>query len=692
MSGKIFSDLNKEQAEAVKFIEKPLLILAGAGSGKTRVITNKIAYLIEEKGYSPLNILGVTFTNKAANEMKSRVTDITGVDPFLFNISTFHSLGLRILRESGENSGFGKDWIVSDDKDQKKAIGNIIKEKFSYFTSDMIDDTVKKINRAKMNLLYPNNRDMLYRKGLSEDETEVYSQYWDIQKKNRRWDFEDLISLPVLLLSGDKKLREMYETRFSYVLVDEFQDTNPNQYELIRLIASRHKRITVVGDDDQAIYSWRGANVRYMSEFKEDFKGTRTMKMERNYRSTKEILDFANILIRRNKFRQLKEMWTDRVSGNPVTLMLASSKESEAEQVADMVGHYYDENPSMFPLAILYRINSQSFPFESVFRKRGIGYRIVKGLRFFDRKEIKDSVSLIRLAFNPDDDVSFLRVIDFLPLGIGPKSLEQIKKISNEKGNSYMKSLKEHFPDKFNSKQIFKKIFEFGSSAERKSISGSLLTLLNDSGYMGYLKERKEEDRILNIDELLDFIRKWENETDETGNINELLDKLILESGSEAVKNSEKVLLLTMHNSKGLEFPTVVMAGVNETYMPFFMRKEKMAIEEERRLMYVASTRAIDRLIISTGGARESEFLMETGLSNVNIAYSYGELIGSISGETPGSLDNEPEPEIVVEHPFFGEGILLKQTDVNKYLVDFGDKGEKLIDTSIVDLKFPGDS
>ncbi|MEN8221744.1 MAG: ATP-dependent helicase [Acidobacteriota bacterium] len=692
MSGKIFSDLNEEQAEAVRFIEKPLIILAGAGSGKTRVITNKIAYLIEEKGFSPLNILGVTFTNKAANEMKSRVTNITGVDPFLFNISTFHSLGLRILRESGEKSGFGRDWSVSDDKDQKKAVGNIVKEKFSYFTSDMIDDTVKKINRAKMNLLYPNNRDMLQRKGLTEDEIEVYSQYWDHQKKNKRWDFEDLISLPVLLISGDKKLREMYEARFSYVLVDEFQDTNPNQYELIRLIASRHGRITVVGDDDQAIYSWRGANVRYMSEFKEDFKGTKTMKMERNYRSTKEILGFANTLIRRNRFRQLKEMWTDRVSGNPVTLMLVSSKESEAEQVADLIEHYYDENPDMFPLAILYRINSQSFPFESVFRKRGIEYRIVKGLRFFDRKEIKDSVSLMRLAFNSDDDVSFLRVIDFLPLGIGPKSLEQIKIVSNEKGTSFLKTLKDHFSDKFDSKPIFKKIFEVENSAGRKSISQTLLSLLNDSGYMDYLKERREDDRLLNIDELLDFIRKWETETDETGNINELLDKLTLESGRETGENTEKVLLLTMHNSKGLEFPTVVMAGINETYMPFFMRKEKMEIEEERRLMYVASTRAIDRLIISTGGARESEFLMETGLSNVNVAYSYGELLGSISGVEPGLTGTGPEPDIVVEHPFFGEGVLLKQTDEKKYLVDFGEKGEKLIDTSIVELKFPSDS
>ena len=689
MSGKVFSDLNDEQIEAVTFIEKPLLILAGAGSGKTRVITSKIAYLIKEHGYSPLNILGVTFTNKAANEMKDRVTGITGIDPFLFNISTFHSLGLKMLRESGVNAGYDTDWAIGDDKDQKKIIGNIIKEKFSYFTSDMVDDVVKKINRAKMNLLYPNNREMLSRKGFSEDEADIFSQYWAQQKKNKRWDFEDLISLPVLMLSGDKKTREMYQSRFKYILVDEFQDTNPNQYELIRLIASKHGAITVVGDDDQAVYSWRGANIRFMTDFKEDFKGARTMKMERNYRSTREILDFANTLIRRNKFRQVKEMWTERVSGNPVTLMLVSSKESEAEQVADMIEHYSREDPSMFPLAILYRINSQSFPFESVFQKRGINYRIVKGLRFFDRKEIKDSVSLLRLALNPEDDVSFLRVIDFLPLGIGAKSLEQIRARSNENGISLLNSLKEYFPDKFNAKPFFEKICKVSEGNRERSLSDLLQMLLDDSGYTGYLKERRQDDRLLNIDELLDFIKKWEAESEEKKDIHELLDKLSLESGRGKDSNSEKVLLLTMHNSKGLEYPTVVVVGVNNTYMPFFMRKEKMEIEEERRLMYVASTRAIDRLVISTGGARESEFLLETGLNNVNVAYSFGELLGSISGVSPDKSLSGSQPETIVEHPVFGLGAVLKKTDETKYLVDFREKGEKLIDTSIIKLKFP---
>ncbi len=688
MSKKSFSDLNEKQIEAVKFTDNPLLIIAGAGSGKTRVITNKIAYLIEEQGFSPLNILGVTFTNKAANEMKERVTAMTGIDPFLFNISTFHSLGLKILRESGQEAGYGLDWIISDDKDQKRVIGNIIKERFSYFTSDMIDDSVKKINRAKMNLLYPNNREMLLKKGFSEDETEIFSQYWDYQKKNKRWDFEDLISLPVLIISGNGKIREKYESNYKYVLVDEFQDTNPNQYELIRLIAVKHRGITVVGDDDQAIYSWRGANVRFMSDFREDFRGAVTMKMERNYRSTKEILDFANILIRRNSFRQVKEMWTERVSGNPVTLMFSSTKESESERIADMIEYFLKSDESMFPIAILYRINSQSFPFESVLHKRGISYRIVKGLRFFDRKEIKDAVSLLRLAFNPDDDISFLRVIDFLPLGIGAKTLDIIRRKSVETGKSLMRSLKEYFPDKYVSKPIFGKIFEISSMSNVEDIAELFRKLLNSSGYIGYLKDRREEDRLLNIEELIDFISKWGKENGMKRTVSDLFDKLSLESGRESNKKDEKVLLLTMHNSKGLEFPTVIVVGVNGTYMPFFMRKGKMEIEEERRLMYVASTRAIDRLVISTGGQRESEFIMETGFNNVNVVYSFRELLESLSGEMIEKTIEKSEPEVSVKHPVFGTGILLRKTDDTKYLVDFGDKGEKLIDTSIIDLKF----
>lgn len=693
MKNSILNDLNKAQAEAVKFTGEPLLIIAGAGSGKTKVITMKIAYLIEEMNYSPLNILGVTFTNKAANEMKSRITEMTGLDPRLFNISTFHSLGLRILREAGKAYGYDHNWSVGDDKDQKKVIEKYIKEKFSYFTNDMADDVIKKINREKMNLNYPNNKDILYRRGLSEAEIDIFSYYYNFQKENKVWDFEDLISLPVILMRNDPGLRKKYETRFKYVMVDEFQDTNPNQYELMKSIASGHRGITVVGDDDQAIYSWRGANIRFLLDFEKDFKGTKILKLERNYRSTKHILSFANKIIRKNRFRKYKEMWTEKDEGNPVTLYLTSSKESEAENIGDLIEFLLKEKPEIFPVAILYRINSQSFPFETVFQKRDIDYRIVKGLRFFDRKEIKDTIALLKLTLNIKDDISFVRVTDFLPLGIGEKTMSVIRKTGMEKKLSLMETLKNHFPEKFSSKPLFENIFKLNEKKDEMSVSEILSILLNVSGYIDYLKRRGENDRLFNIDELKEFIEKWELESENNKDFSELLDRLSLESGGKEEKRSAKVLLLTMHNSKGLEYPTVIIAGANSTFLPFFMRKGQSEIEEERRLLYVASTRAVDRLIISTGGPRESKFLSETDLNSINIAYSYGELLNSFvpSGQF-APFESEPEePEKIVSHPIFGEGVIIKQIDDNKILINFSERGEKLIDTSIVNLQFHED-
>ncbi|HLP49049.1 MAG TPA: UvrD-helicase domain-containing protein, partial [Candidatus Kapabacteria bacterium] len=265
----LLETLNPEQKQAVLYLDSPLLIIAGAGSGKTKVITQKIAYLIREKEYSPYNILGVTFTNKAASEMKSRIESITGIDARFFNISTFHSLGLRILRESGSAVGFDRDWQVIDDADQKKILDKLIKENLSYFTNDMRDDLKRKINFAKMELIYPNNRDFLFQKGFTEDEVRIFTLYFKFQKENKVWDYEDLVSLPVKLFQTHEETRLKYAEKFRYVVVDEFQDTNPNQYELLRAIAGDHKNITIVGDDDQAIYSWRGASIRFLFNFED---------------------------------------------------------------------------------------------------------------------------------------------------------------------------------------------------------------------------------------------------------------------------------------------------------------------------------------------------------------------------------------------------------------------------------------
>lgn len=702
MINEILEPLNPDQREAVLYFDSPLLVLAGAGSGKTKVITNKIAYLVKEKGYHPNNILGVTFTNKAAEEMKTRVKTLTQIDSLTFNISTFHSLGLRILRESGSASGFDSQWMVIDDHDQKKIIERLIKENFSYYTSDMRDALIRKINFAKMDLNYPNNKEYLYQIGFLEDEVAIFSLYFNHQKEYKLWDYEDLISLPVRLLQVNEEIREKYATRFKYILVDEFQDTNPNQYELLKLIAGGHQNITVVGDDDQAIYSWRGASIRFLFNFESDFPGTHTIKLEQNYRSTPQVLDFANQLIAQNTGRRPKSMWTGKSHGSPVFIFETKSKEDEAVKMAELVLRMKEDKQDLFPLAILYRINSQSLAFETEFTRRNINFKIIKGLRFFDRKEIKDSLALLKLAFNLNDDISFLRVIDFLPLGIGPKTLDELTTLSKEHHISLFAALNQYAADKFRARALFPALFKIhretaGEKEKSKLKVAEILSfLLKTSGYLEMLEAKEEHTRRLNIDELVEFIKNWqENHPGE--DFNQLLDRISLEPGPQEAGEADPtpVYLLTMHNAKGLEFPTVFIAGINPTYMPFFMTKGDAEIEEERRLFYVAATRAIKHLVISLGSEKRSPFLSSINLSLYSIAYSVDDILGpqvprvqknrlrGIMAESTRNVE-----ETYLEHPIFGRGKVIEVIGEHKYIVEFINKGQKTIDTSIVPVTF----
>jgi DNA helicase-2/ATP-dependent DNA helicase PcrA len=702
MINEIIEPLNPTQREAVLYFDSPLLVLAGAGSGKTKVITNKIAYLVKEKGYHPKSILGVTFTNKAAEEMKTRAKTLTQIDSPMFNISTFHSLGLRILRESGSASGFDSQWQVIDDREQKQIIEKIIKENFSYYTSDMRDALTQKIGFAKMDLNYPNNKEYLHQIGFLEDEVAIFSTYFNYQKEYKLWDYEDLISLPVKLLQVNEELREKYAMRFKYILVDEFQDTNPNQYELLKLIAGDHKNITVVGDDDQAIYSWRGASIRFLFNFESDFPGTRTIKLEQNYRSTPQVLDFANQLIAQNFSRRPKSMWTRESPGSPVFIFETKSKEDEAVKMAELVLRMKEDKQDLFPLAILYRINSQSLAFETEFARRDINFKIIKGLRFFDRKEIKDSLALLKLAFNLNDDISFLRVIDFLPLGIGSKTLDELTKLSKENHISLFSALKEYISDKFRARALFPGIFKMhrkiaGKEGKSKLKVAEILSfLLKTSGYLEMLEDKGENTRRLNIDELVEFIKNWE-ENNPTGFFNQLLDRISLEPSLQEASEADPtpVYLLTMHNAKGLEFPTVFVAGINPTYMPFFMTKGDAEIEEERRLFYVAATRAIKQLVISLGSGKRSPFLSSINLSLYSIAYTVDDILGPqvarvqknrLRGIMAESSRNVEEKYL--EHPVFGRGKVIEAIGENKYIVEFVNKGQKTIDTSIVPVTF----
>jgi len=417
--------------------------------------------------------------------------------------------------------------------------------------------------------------------------------------------------------------------------------------------------------------------------------------LEQNYRSTQQVLDFANNLIKCNKTRRGKSMWT-RQKGNPVFVLPTISKEDEAEKTGQLINRLKDECPDLFPMAILYRINSQSLAFETEFIKQDIDFKILKGQPFFQRKEIKDSLALLKLALNIADDTSFLRVVDSLPLGIGDKTLDILRQIAREKEIPYFQALKRFVPEKFKAKSLFTGIERINGELESYTYSGILEKLIESSGYKEYLENRREESRLMNIQELIEFIRKFEEENPgESFNI--LTDRINLDSAAKEDDNEASVYLLTMHNAKGMEFPSVVVAGINSSYMPFFLRKEQEEIEEERRLFYVAATRAGKQLVVSTGSQRPSDFWKGIKKPLYTTVYSLDTLIShiapsnhsgrpaSISEFKPGRFSPE---ERQVEHPMFGRGKILKSLGNKKYIIHFIDKGEKVIDASIVKLEF----
>lgn len=675
------ANLNEEQRQAVIHFDSPLLIVAGAGSGKTRVITHKIAYLMQEYGISPTQILGVTFTNRAADEMKLRIEALTDIQGRFFQISTFHSFGLRVLREAGAAAGFDSGWKVIDDDEQRRIIERLAKEFYPNLSSDDRNAIVRRIGMAKMNMIYPNRPDLLQEKGLNEEDIDLFDRYYEYQQAQRLWDYEDLISLTVKLLENVETALIKYQDRFRYILIDEFQDINPNQYELIRLIGRNCRNVTAVGDDDQAIYSWRGASIRFLLNYERDFPGTCIIKLEQNYRSSQNILEFANQLIAFNSMRKGKKMWTELEHGHRIFLMKSRSKEEEAMRVARLITLLKESHPELFPLAVLYRINSQSLQVETELLKQGIPFQILKGLRFFERKEIKDTLALLRLAIQPDDNLAFERVCDCLPLGIGEKTLETLHRQAMVSGASLFRTLEREFPDRFRQKKIFGAISRLHDATAAMAISDLFQTLLTESGYSGQLQDRGEEERLLNIAELADFIESWERDNPgET--FQQLLDRMSLESVRKGDESQEKVFLLTMHNAKGLEFQSVVVIGVNSAYLPFFLRKERAEIEEERRLFYVASTRAMKLLVMSTGSERSSPFLLAMNPTLYSRVEVPQEILSTMSPQEEREWVSEVERYLL--HPIFGRGRIVEELPANKYLVNFSDRGNKMIDASVV--------
>ncbi len=624
--------LNPQQREAALHTEGPLLILAGAGSGKTSTMTHRIAYLIKEKGIRPYQILAVTFTNKAAKEMRDRVEALIGEDLNMW-ILTFHSACLRVLRKHAAVLGYDSDFVVYDPTDQKAAVKSILKEmdisdkKYTpaYFLSVISDCKEKALTPEEF--LAENGSDprtmMIY---------QVYAAYETLLKNNNAMDFDDLLLNAVRVFEKDEFALREYQERFKYIMVDEYQDTNHIQYRFVKMLAEEHNNICVVGDDDQCIYQWRGADIRNILEFEKDFRDAKVIKLEQNYRSTANILAAAHSVIEKNHQRKNKKLWTSQEDGSKIAYYRADDERDEARYIAQEIDRMKSSDRMYSDFAILYRTNAQSRTFEEALSRRDIPYRVLGGLRYYDRKEVKDLISYMRLVQNPADDLALLRVINEPKRGVGAKTIEKLQALAKVRGESLLQTLMdEEVVSGLSSKaaagirQMVAVIKEYYDEKENLRISDIYDGLLVKTGYMKMLEDQntlEAEGRIENLMEFKSVIYDYEKD-DTQLSLAEFMERIaLLAEVDNHDENENAVVLMTMHSAKGLEFPFVFLPGMEDGLFPGWRAFEREdGLEEERRLCYVGMTRAKERLWL-TGAAmrtlygktdytRESQFLRE---------------------------------------------------------------------------------
>ena len=596
-------DLNKEQREAVLQTEGPLLILAGAGSGKTRVLTTKIAYLIEEIGISPYNILAITFTNKAAREMSDRLYKMIGDKAKLAQVSTFHSFGVRILRENYEYLGYDKNFVIMDSDDSLAVIKRILKENDmdpKEFNPNAIRN---KISSCKNEMMGPNDYEKYAISDFDKVVLLVYRKYEDTLKKNNSIDFDDLLILPIKLFREHPSVLQSYQERFQYVLIDEYQDTNEAQYILSKMISAKYKNICCVGDVDQSIYSFRGANYRNILNFEKDYKDTAIIKLEQNYRSTTNILDAANDVIKNNKERKEKNLWSNKGTGEKITYYRAFNGIDEAQYVTREIKKLINNGIEYENIAILYRTNAQSHVMEEELLKNSIPYRIVGGIGFYSRKEIKDVLAYLRLIYNSKDNISLLRVINTPKRGIGNKTISNLIEKSNEQGVSIYDAISSGKELEF--KNLIERFKEYSNSL---TLTELVDKILDETG----IKKEYEDDNTLESDIRLEYLEELKTVTrtfEERDGIVSLEDFLLevslVSDVNEYKDDKNRVSLMTVHSVKGLEFDYVFIIGLEEGIFPhmnsLMMENE---LEEERRLCYVAITRAKEKLYIVNARTR----------------------------------------------------------------------------------------
>jgi len=638
----ILEPLNENQKKAVLKTEGPLIILAGAGSGKTKTIIHRLAYLIHEKQVKPWNIAAVTFTNKAANEMKERAIQIAGPIASESQIRTYHSFGLYILRNNASYLNYPSSFTIWDDTDQKAVIQSILKKHFSQqFNATEVRYFLQTISSLKNELTSPE----MFAEEIAETEyefsdilPEVYQMY-EIQKTNSlAFDFADLIYQTVYILQTQPEVLEKLQNKFQYFLVDEYQDTNHAQYSMISLLADKHKNLCVIGDDDQAIYGWRGADVNNIIDFKNDYKDVEIIKLEKNYRSTKQILTVSNNIIKNNSSRMEKTLYSDVEDTKlPVLVKLDNDKE-EANYIARKIKSLKSEI-LLSDIALLYRTNAQSRVLEEALLNENIPYRIFGGLSFFARKEIKTVLSYLRFIVNPFDEISFLRIIQFPSKGIGEKSIEKILNYRNTKIGDNDSELYDFYflLKEINNIQLSKKaehslvktlswLEELSKKIKNQIDFGILLEDLLDKS--GLKKSIEEEDRLLgtakmeNVEELKNSMMKYQLDNPDIL-LNDFLQDISLLTSSKdtsSEENQDQVNLMTVHNAKGLEFHTVFIVGMNEDVFPHYFAKEEDSIEEERRLVYVAITRAKKNLFITYTKQRFQQGWMKPFYPSIFIA------------------------------------------------------------------------
>ncbi|MDR1150773.1 MAG: UvrD-helicase domain-containing protein [Clostridiales bacterium] len=601
----MLKDLNDTQKDAVLSLDQPTLILAGAGSGKTRVITYKIAYLISIN-INPENILAITFTNKAANEMKERAEKLT-LDAKKSIISTFHSLGVKILRKEIKNFlDYKNNFSIIDSRDSLNIIKECLKELNFDDKTLPIKILSNKISFSKNKLILPKDYILNFNNDFkSRRIANIYELYQKKLMISNLLDYDDLITLPIKIFLENKDVLDKYKDKFKFILIDEYQDTNSAQYELIKLLVGDNKNIFVVGDDDQGIYSWRGADINNILNFENDFKNSRTIKLEQNYRSTQIILNAANSLIKNNINRKEKKLWTKQKDGEKIVFCRTENHINEAKFICETIQKNKFKNIFDYEdCAILYRNNFQSRSIEDEFVKKNIAYKIIGATKFYERLEIKDLLAYLKLVNNIDDNISFLRVINTPRRGIGESTINKIKNISYKNNSSYFSSLDDQEFD--NSKKIidFKNMIkDFILYSEKKSVYNLAKKIILDINFDNYLKKQEDYDsRIENINELLAKINEFEN-LEENICLNDFLEHISLLSDLDNYNEKNNlVTLMTIHSSKGLEFPCVFLTGLDQELFPGYKINEEL--EEERRLFYVGITRAKKKIYITSSESR----------------------------------------------------------------------------------------